>query len=52
MSNLVWGGGSRLVHDVWVGGEQVVDAGEPTRADRRASLAAVRSISARLRGQL
>lgn len=52
VSNLVWAGGSRLVHDVWVGGEQVVDAGEPTLADRRASLAAVRSISARLREQL
>ncbi len=39
VSNLVWAGGSRLVHDVWVGGEQVIDAGEPTRADRRASLA-------------
>jgi 5-methylthioadenosine/S-adenosylhomocysteine deaminase len=52
VSNLVWAGGSRLVRDVWVGGEQVVDGGEPTMADRRESLAAVRTISARLREAL
>ncbi|MEQ3554953.1 amidohydrolase [Pseudonocardia nematodicida] len=52
VSNLVWAGGSRLVRDVWVGGEQVVADAEPTRADRRASLDAVRSISSRLRHEL
>ena len=52
VSNLVWAGGSRLVRDVWVGGEQVVAGGEPTMADRRESLAAVRAVSARLRKAL
>ncbi|OLL74976.1 S-adenosylhomocysteine deaminase, Methylthioadenosine deaminase [Pseudonocardia sp. Ae168_Ps1] len=52
VSNLVWAGGSRLVRDVWVGGEQVVAGGEPTMADRRESLTAVRAISARLRETL
>ena len=35
LSNLVWAGGSRLVSDVWVAGEQVLADGEPTRVDRR-----------------
>ncbi len=52
VSNLVWAGGSRLVADVWVAGEQVVENGEPTRADRRAALDGVRSVSARLRAAL
>lgn len=52
VSNLVWAGGSRLVRDVWVGGEQVVEAGEPTRADRREALDGVRAVSARLRAAL
>ena len=52
VSNLVWAGGSRLGRDVWVGGEQVGAGGEPTMADRRESLAAVRAVSARLRKAL
>ena len=52
VSNLVWAGGSRLVRDVWVGGEQVVEEGEPTRADRREVLADLRAVSTRLRSAL
>ncbi len=50
LSNLVWAGGSRTVRDVWVAGEQVVADGEPTRVDRRTATAAVRAVSARVRG--
>jgi 5-methylthioadenosine/S-adenosylhomocysteine deaminase len=50
LSNLVWAGGSRLVRDVWVAGEQVLTEGEPTRADRRAATVALRAVAARLRG--
>ena len=49
-SNLVWAGGSRSVRDVWVAGEQVLAEGEPTRVDRSRTTAAVRAVSARLRG--
>ena len=49
-SNLVWAGGSRAVRDVWVAGEQVLADGEPTRVDRARTTAAVRAVSARLRG--
>lgn len=49
LSNLVWAGGARLVRDVWVGGEQVLAAGEPTRVDRAAITAAVRAVALRLR---
>ena len=49
-SNLVWAGGSRAVRDVWVAGEQVLAEGEPTRVDRSRTTAAVRAVSARLRG--
>nr|WP_211177358.1 amidohydrolase family protein [Pseudonocardia acidicola] len=49
LSNLVWAGGARLVRDVWVAGEQVLDAGEPTRMDRVAAQEAVRAVAARLR---
>lgn len=52
VSNLVWAGGSRLVRDVWVGGEQVVERGEPTRVDRHGTLSALRAVSARLRTSL
>ena len=48
LSNLVWAGGSRLVRDVWVAGEQVIAAGEPTRVDRAAATAALRAAAARL----
>jgi 5-methylthioadenosine/S-adenosylhomocysteine deaminase len=48
LSNLVWAGGSRLVRDVWVAGEQVIAGGEPTRVDRRAATAALRTVAARL----
>jgi 5-methylthioadenosine/S-adenosylhomocysteine deaminase len=49
ISNLVWAGGSRLVRDVWVAGEQVLAAGEPTRVDRAAATSALRAVAASLR---
>ncbi|MGH3516591.1 MAG: amidohydrolase family protein [Haloechinothrix sp.] len=49
LANLVWGAGSRRVTDVWVAGEQVVSACEPTRVDRREAQAAVGAIGARVR---
>ena len=49
ISNLVWAGGSRLVRDVWVAGEQVLAAGEPTRVDRAAATTALRAVAASLR---
>lgn len=49
LSNLVWAGGARLVRDVWVQGEQVVAAGEPTRVTRSETTAAVRDLATRLR---
>ncbi len=50
LSNLVWAGGSRLVRDVWVAGEEVLSDGEPTRVDRRAATVALRGVAAGLRG--
>jgi 5-methylthioadenosine/S-adenosylhomocysteine deaminase len=50
LSNLVWAGGARLVRDVWVAGEQVVADGEPTKVDRAETTAAMRAVTARLRG--
>lgn len=50
LSNLVWAGGSRLVRDVWVAGEQVLAAGEPTRVDRASATSDLRQVAARLRG--
>jgi 5-methylthioadenosine/S-adenosylhomocysteine deaminase len=50
LSNLVWAGGSRLVRDVWVAGEQVLADREPTRVDRRAATVALRDVADRLRG--
>ncbi len=49
LSNLVWAGGARLVTDVWVAGEAVLADGEPTRVDRAATTAGLRSVAARLR---
>ena len=49
LSNLVWAGGARLVRDVWVAGEQVLAAGEPTRVTRAQTTAAVREVATRLR---
>ncbi len=49
VSNLVWGGGARLVSDVWVGGAQVLADGEPLRVDRAEAQQAVRAVAARLR---
>lgn len=49
LSNLVWAGGSRLVRDVWVAGEQVLADGEPTRVRRSDTTAAIRGVAARLR---
>jgi 5-methylthioadenosine/S-adenosylhomocysteine deaminase len=48
LSNLVWAGGSRLVRDVWVAGEQVLADREPTRVDRTAATADLRRAAARL----
>jgi 5-methylthioadenosine/S-adenosylhomocysteine deaminase len=48
LSNLVWAGGSRLVRDVWVAGEQVLADREPTRVDRAATTTALRAVAARL----
>jgi 5-methylthioadenosine/S-adenosylhomocysteine deaminase len=50
LSNLVWAGGSRVVRDVWVAGEQVLADREPTRVDRREATVALRAAAARLRG--
>jgi 5-methylthioadenosine/S-adenosylhomocysteine deaminase len=49
LSNLMWAGGSRLVQDVWVAGEQVLADREPTRVDRRAATVALRTVAAGLR---
>jgi 5-methylthioadenosine/S-adenosylhomocysteine deaminase len=49
VSNLVWAGGSKLVRDVWVAGEQVLADGEPTRVDRAATTAALRAATAAIR---
>ena len=48
LANLVWAAGSRAVRDVWVAGEQVVEAGEPTTVDRAAVQAAAGAVSRRL----
>ena len=48
LANLVWAAGSRTVRDVWVAGEQVVEAGEPTTVDRAAVQAAAGVVSRRL----
>jgi 5-methylthioadenosine/S-adenosylhomocysteine deaminase len=50
LSNLVWAGGSRLVRDVWVAGEQVLADREPTRVDRKEATAKLRASAARLHG--
>jgi 5-methylthioadenosine/S-adenosylhomocysteine deaminase len=49
LSNLVWAGGSRLVRDVWVAGEQVLADREPTRVDRAAATSALRAVASALR---
>jgi 5-methylthioadenosine/S-adenosylhomocysteine deaminase len=52
VSNLVWAGGSRLVKDVWVAGEQVLADTEPTRVDRAKTRENFRAVSTRLRTAL
>jgi 5-methylthioadenosine/S-adenosylhomocysteine deaminase len=49
IANLVWAAGSRTVTDVWVGGERVVEGGEPARVDREAIGSQVAAAAARLR---
>lgn len=49
LANLVWGAGSRRVRDVWVAGDQVIAAGEPTTVDRHEAQAAVAAATARVR---
>lgn len=49
IANLVWAAGSRTVTDVWVAGERVVAAGEPTLVDRATAQARVAAAAARLR---
>jgi 5-methylthioadenosine/S-adenosylhomocysteine deaminase len=48
LSNLVWAGGSRLVRDVWVAGERVLDDGEPVMVDAERARADLRAVAARL----
>ena len=48
LSNLVWAGGSLLVRDVWVAGEQVLADREPIWVDRRTATVALREVAARL----
>ena len=48
LANLVWAAGSRQVRDVWVAGEQVVAAGEPTRVDRAKVQAEAGAVTRRL----
>jgi 5-methylthioadenosine/S-adenosylhomocysteine deaminase len=48
LANLVWAAGSRRVRDVWVAGEQVVAAGEPTRVDRTEVQRAAGAVTRRL----
>jgi 5-methylthioadenosine/S-adenosylhomocysteine deaminase len=48
IANLVWAAGSAAVRDVWVAGEQVLAAGEPTRVDRRSVQCAAAAAAARL----
>jgi 5-methylthioadenosine/S-adenosylhomocysteine deaminase len=50
LANLVWAAGSRLVQDVWVGGEQVVADREPTTVDRTKVQEAAGQVTRRLRG--
>ncbi|MPY77576.1 MAG: amidohydrolase family protein [Actinophytocola sp.] len=49
LANLVWGAGSRRVRDVWVAGEQVVSAAEPTKVDRAEAQRVVRSAGHKVR---
>jgi 5-methylthioadenosine/S-adenosylhomocysteine deaminase len=51
LANLVWAAGASAVRDVWVAGEQVLAAGEPTRVDRRRAQADAAVIAARLTGR-
>jgi 5-methylthioadenosine/S-adenosylhomocysteine deaminase len=48
VANLLWAAGSRRVRDVWVAGELVVEAGEPTRVDRAKVQSDARAVIARL----
>ncbi len=43
VANLVWAGSSRRVTDVWIAGQQVVEAGECLTADRHAAQDEVRT---------
>jgi 5-methylthioadenosine/S-adenosylhomocysteine deaminase len=48
VANLVWAAGARAVRDVWVAGERVLHSGTPTRVDRAAAHAALRSRVSRI----
>jgi 5-methylthioadenosine/S-adenosylhomocysteine deaminase len=50
VSNLVWAGGARVVQDVWVAGEQVVEDGEPVLVDAARTRSDLRAVAARLHG--
>ena len=52
LANLVWANGSRRITDVWVAGEPVIAAGEPTRVDRHAAQIAAGSVTQRLVQQI
>lgn len=48
LANLVWAAGSGQVRDVWVAGEQVVEAAEPSKVDRAAVQQAAGAVTRRL----
>ncbi|MET8830186.1 amidohydrolase [Streptomyces sp. NPDC004610] len=47
-ANLMWAAGAGAVTDVWVAGEQVVAAGEPTKVDRQETQKAAAEATARI----
>lgn len=48
LANLVWAASSGQVRDVWVAGEQVVEAAEPSKVDRAAVQQAAGAVTRRL----
>ncbi|SFE46560.1 Cytosine/adenosine deaminase [Actinopolyspora alba] len=48
LSNLVWAAGADRVRDVWVAGEHVLRAGEPTRVERDSVLQSARAAARRI----
>jgi 5-methylthioadenosine/S-adenosylhomocysteine deaminase len=50
LANIVWAAGSRVVRDVWVGGECVVASAEPLLVDVAAARQTVTATVTHLRG--